>query len=561
MKLEKYGIILETLSHDKIEVVRRWRNSDKIRQCMLYRDEITPEMQERWYQKIATSQSDCFFLIVYHGRDVGLINVKDIDREARCGESGIFVWDDACLHTGVALRATLCLYDYAFETLQLDRLVGHILSDNEASRRFHLKVGFRRCAELDICEADLQNQGYVLTREDYMACREQVAQRFAVGQIPFNKPYLSGHECDYLIQAVNTGKLSGNGLFTKKCQDYFTEQYGFRKCLLTTSGTDALEMCAMLCELKAGDEVIVPSYTFVSTALAFLREGAKVVFADSSADNPNLDADKLEALITPRTRVIVPVHYAGMACDMDKIMALAEKYHLIVVEDAAQAIDSYYKGKPLGGVGHMSAFSFHETKNITAGGEGGLLAINDERFVRRSEILWEKGTNRAEFFRGAVNKYGWVDMGSSFLPAEINAAFLWAQIENLPGIQSKRKQLWQHYYDELRVLEEKGFVRLPQVPGYASNNGHLFYLVCRNLDERTQLIACLKEHGVIAPFHYLSLHKSEFYAKQGCDIPELPMCDLYADRLIRLPLFYELDMAQADSVISLIYDFYASLQA
>ena len=227
-----------------------------------------------------------------------------------------------------------------------------------------------------------------------------------------------------MYQAVYTGKLSGNGVFTKKCQQFFEERYGFKKCLLTTSGTDALEMCAMLCDIKAGDEVIVPSYTFVSTALAFLREGATVIFADSMDSNPNLDAEKLESLITPRTKVIVPVHYAGVACDMDTIMAVAEKHNIIVVEDAAQAIDSFYKGKPCGGCGHLGAFSFHETKNITAGGEGGLLTINDERFIRRSEILWEKGTNRAEFFRGAVNKYGWVDMGSSFLPAEINAAFL-----------------------------------------------------------------------------------------------------------------------------------------
>ena len=245
-------------------------------------------------------------------------------------------------------------------------------------------------------------------------------------QISFNQPCLTGKEAHYMYQAVYNKKLSGNGYFTKKCQNFFMERYGFKKCLLTTSGTDALEMCAMLCDLKPGDEVIVPSYTFVSTALAFLREGATVVFADSMDSNPNLDAERLESLITPRTRVIAPVHYAGVACDMDAIMAIAEKYNLIVVEDAAQAVDSFYKGKALGGVGHLGAFSFHETKNITAGGEGGLLVINDERFIRRSEILWEKGTNRAEFFRGAVNKYGWVDMGSSFLPAEINAAFLWA---------------------------------------------------------------------------------------------------------------------------------------
>ena len=359
-----------------------------------------------------------------------------------------------------------------------------------------------------------------------------------------------------MYQAVFTGHLSGNGYFTKKCQKFFEEKYGFKKCLLTTSGTDALEMCAMLCDLKAGDEVIVPSYTFVSTALAFLREGATVVFADSMDSNPNLDANKLEALITPRTKVIAPVHYAGVACDMDAIMAVAEKHNLIVVEDAAQAIDSFYKGRPLGSCGHLGAFSFHETKNITAGGEGGLLTINDERFIRRSEILWEKGTNRAEFFRGAVNKYGWVDMGSSFLPAEINAAFLWAQLENLDDIQAKRKKIWEQYFAGLQGLAAKGYVRLPQIPGYATNNAHMFYLICRNLEERTGLIAHLKANGITAPFHYLSLHKSEYYLNH-CDLrPELPNCDMYADCLFRLPMYYELELEQVDEIVKHIREFY-----
>lgn len=374
--------------------------------------------------------------------------------------------------------------------------------------------------------------------------------------IPFNKPCLTGKEAHYMYQAVFTGKLSGNGSFTKKCQNFLEEKYGFKKCLLTTSGTDALEMCAMLCNLKPGDEVIVPSYTFVSTALAFLREGAKVVFADSMQSNPNLDADSLEKLITPHTRVIVPVHYAGVACDMDVIMSVATKYNLLVVEDAAQAIDSYYKGKPLGSIGHMSAFSFHETKNITAGGEGGLLAINDERFIRRSEIIWEKGTNRAEFFRGAVNKYGWVDMGSSFLPAEINAAFLWAQLENLGDIQSKRKELWTQYFEGLKQLDKVGFIRLPQIPDYATNNAHMFYFVCRSLDERSRLIKFLKEHDIIAPFHYLSLHKSEYYEHNYSDRPNLPNCDRYADCLVRMPMFYELTSDQVALIVCLIKDFY-----
>lgn len=382
--------------------------------------------------------------------------------------------------------------------------------------------------------------------------------------IDFNRPHLTGREAQHMKLAVVTGKLSGNGAYTKKCQTFFEERYGFKKCLLTTSGTDALEMCAMLCDLKPGDEVIIPSYTFVSTALAFLREGAKVVFADSMKRNPNLDAEAIEALITPRTKVIVPVHYAGVACDMDKIMALAAKYNLLVVEDAAQAIDSFYRSPnpltsnpltPLGSIGHLAAFSFHETKNITAGGEGGLLVVNDERFIRRAEILWEKGTNRAEFFRGAVNKYGWVDMGSSFLPAEINAAFLWAQLENLDEIQTKRKSLWETYYKLLKPLADKGYFQLPDIPEYATNNAHMFYLVCRNLEERTALIKYLKEHDIQAVFHYLSLHSSDFY-KSKHDGRELPECDRYMDTLVRLPMYYDLDIADVENICKKIEEAY-----
>lgn len=374
-------------------------------------------------------------------------------------------------------------------------------------------------------------------------------------QIPFNKPHLTGKEAHYMYEAVYECKLSGNGKFTKRCQQWFQERYGFRKTLLTSSGTDALEMCAMLCELQPGDEVIIPSYTFVSTALAFLREGAKVVFADSMKRNPNLDAETLEALITPRTRVIVPVHYAGVACDMDAILAVANRHGLLVVEDAAQAIDGYYKGRPLGGIGHLAAFSFHETKNITAGGEGGLLVVNDERFVRRAEILWEKGTNRAEFFRGEVNKYGWVDMGSSFLPSEVNAAFLWAQLENIEDIQAKRKALWQRYWEQLRPLADKGFFSLPDIPEYATNNAHMFYLVLPDLETRTALIAHLREQGAQAVFHYLSLHSSPYYHSRH-DGRALPECDRYADCLVRLPLYYDLSIEQVDSICESISTYY-----
>ena len=373
-------------------------------------------------------------------------------------------------------------------------------------------------------------------------------------KIPFNKPYFTGKEVHYMYQAVAEGKLSGNGAFTKKCQQFFEERYGFKKCLLTTSCTDALEMAAILCDIQAGDEVIVPSYTFVSSALAFVRAGAKIVFADSMQSNPNIDAEQIEALITPRTKVIVPVHYAGVACDMDRIMEIAEKHNLIVVEDAAQAIDSFYKDCPLGSIGHMSAFSFHETKNIISG-EGGMLCINDERFIHRAEIIWEKGTNRAEFFRGEVNKYGWVDTGSSFLPSEVIAAFLWAQLENLDNIQSRRKYLWELYYTNLSPLASRlsPKLALPTIPDYATNNAHMFYLVCNNLKERTALIKNLKDHGILAVFHYLSLHSSPYYADKH-DGRVLPECDHYADCLVRLPMYYELKDELVESICCLIND-------
>ena len=375
--------------------------------------------------------------------------------------------------------------------------------------------------------------------------------------IDFNRPHLTGKETHYIYQAVADGKLSGNGVFTKKCQQFFEERYGFKKCLLTTSCTDALEMAAILCNIQPGDEVIVPSYTFVSSALAFVRAGAKIVFADSMAENPNIDAEKIEALITPRTKAIVPVHYAGVACDMDRIMEIATRHNILVVEDAAQAIDSRYKGGPLGTIGHLSAFSFHETKNIIAG-EGGMLCINDERFIRRAEIIWEKGTNRAEFFRGEVNKYGWVDTGSSFLPSEVIAAFLWAQLENLDEIQSRRKHLWELYYTHLSPLASSpnSLIALPGLPEYATNNAHMFYLVCNNLEQRTALIKHLRDNGIQAVFHYLSLHSSPYYMDKH-DGRALPECDRYADCLVRLPMFYDLKDEQIIDICNTINAFFA----
>lgn len=375
--------------------------------------------------------------------------------------------------------------------------------------------------------------------------------------IPFNKPFIVGKELYYIAQAVQSGKISGNGMFTKKCQAFFEERYGFKKCLLTTSCTDALEMAAILSGVGPGDEVIVPSYTFVSTALAFVRQGAKIVFADSCADHPNIDAATIESLVTPRTKVIAPVHYAGAACDMDAIMDIAARHNLLVIEDAAQAVDSFYTGKdggkrPLGSIGHFGCFSFHETKNLIAG-EGGMLTVNDERFIHRSEIIWEKGTNRAEFFRGEVNKYGWVDTGSSFLPSELVAAFLFAQLEHLDQIQTKRKRLWEQYYALLRPLADRGVFQLPEIPEDGTNNAHMFYLVCRSVEERSALIAKLKENGILSVFHYIPLHSSEFYRDKH-DGRALSNCDHFANCLVRLPMYYELTDEDVELVSSIIVD-------
>ena len=376
--------------------------------------------------------------------------------------------------------------------------------------------------------------------------------------IPFNKPYLTGKEMQYIEDAVKSGKISGNGLFTKKCQEFFEKEFGFKKTLLTTSCTDALEMAAILADIKVGDEVIVPSFTFVSTALAFVRQGADIVFADSYSDNPNIDADQIEALITEKTKAIVVVHYAGVACDMNKIMSIANKHGIIVIEDAAQAIDSYYISKDgtkkaLGSIGHLSAFSFHETKNIISG-EGGMLCINDDRFIQRAEIIWEKGTNRSQFFRGEVDKYSWVDTGSSFLPSEIISAFLWAQIENMRDIQDKRIKIWNRYYEGLSSFEPVSIkkLKLPLVPEYATNNAHMFYLVCDNVDDRTRFIQHLKDKGILSVFHYLSLHKSSYYEKYSTRKSELPNSDMFSDCLVRLPLFYELTDEQVEYIINTI---------
>ena len=373
--------------------------------------------------------------------------------------------------------------------------------------------------------------------------------------IPFNKPYLTGKEAHYMYDAVYTGKLSGNGKYTQKCQRWFEETYGFKKCLLTTSCTDALEMAAILLNIEPGDEVILPSYTFVSTANAFVLRGAKLVFADSRADHPGIDEASLEALVTPKTKAIVPVHYAGVACDMDIIMDVANRHNLFVVEDAAQAIDSYYTGKDgvkraLGSIGHLAAFSFHETKNIIAG-EGGMLVVNDERFAERAEIIWEKGTNRSAFFRGEVDKYGWVDIGSSFLPSEVIAAFLWAQLESIDQIQERRRQIWLQYEQGLKDWAKKQGIKTPYIPDFATNNAHMFYMVFPSPTERKKIIAHLKTEQILSVFHYLSLHKSAFY-KDKHEGGELPQSDWYSDTLVRFPLYYDLSSKEIDRVIKAI---------
>jgi dTDP-4-amino-4,6-dideoxygalactose transaminase len=372
-------------------------------------------------------------------------------------------------------------------------------------------------------------------------------------RIPFNKPYFTGNETKYIEEAVKSGHISGNGSFTKKCHHFFEESFGIKKALLTTSCTDALEMSAILLNIKEGDEVIIPSYTFVSTANAFVLRGAKIVFCDSREDHPGMDENAIEALITEKTVAIVPVHYAGIACDMEKIMNIAKKYDLFVVEDAAQAIDSYFTfsdgtTKALGSIGHLAAYSFHETKNIISG-EGGLLAINDKQFIERAEIIWEKGTNRSAFFRGDIDKYGWVDIGSSFLPSEVIAAFLWAQLENMESIQKRRKVIWERY----ETLLKKYFIS-PKLPNYATNNYHIFYINCNSKLERLKLIEKFQEQNIFAVFHYLSLHKSAFYTNKH-DGRELINSDQYSDCLLRLPLFYELAEKDQDKVIELIENF------
>lgn len=376
--------------------------------------------------------------------------------------------------------------------------------------------------------------------------------------IPLSRPHFTGKELSYIRQAIQRRKISGDGFFTQKCHTFFQEKLGCVKTLLTTSCTDALEMAAILADISPGDEVIIPSFTFPSTANAFVLRGAKIIFADSMRDHPNLDVSKLAPLITEKTKAIVPMHYAGIACDMDPILALAKEHRLFVIEDAAQAIDSCYKNRPLGTIGSFGAFSFHETKNLSCG-EGGMLAINDERFILRSEIIREKGTNRCQYFRGEVAKYSWVDIGSSFLPSDLIAAFLYAQIEKLSVIQKKRMKIWNAYYKGLQPLALEKWFQLPSIPPYATNNAHLFYILCRTEKERQELIHFLKQHRISAIFHYLPLHSSSFYRKKHGN-RSLPYCDFYSRCLLRLPFFCDLPLEHVDYVIQKITEFYERKQ-
>lgn len=374
--------------------------------------------------------------------------------------------------------------------------------------------------------------------------------------IPFNKPPLTGNEEKHVLESMRSSKISGDGEFTKKCHKWFEEKLQCKKALLTTSCTHALEMAAILLDIKEGDEVIMPSYTFVSTANAFVLRGAKIVFVDIRPDTMNIDETKIEEAITSKTKAIVPVHYAGVACEMDTIMDIATRYNLFVVEDAAQGMMSSYKGKALGTIGHLGAFSFHETKNYTSAGEGGLLIINDEKFIQRAEIIREKGTNRSLFFRGMVDKYSWVDVGSSYLMNDLSAAYLWGNLEKADEINQNRLNSWQKYYDGLKELENKGFIELPKIPDGCVQNAHMFYLKVKDLEERTALLDYLEKNDINAVFHYVPLHSAPAGVKFGRFEGVDNFTTKESERLIRLPMYYGVNDDEINKVIEVINEFF-----
>lgn len=374
--------------------------------------------------------------------------------------------------------------------------------------------------------------------------------------IPFNKPSYTGNEEKYILQSLKSTHISGDGTFTKNCEEWFSKHLQCKKTLLTPSCTAALEIAAMLLDIKDGDEVIMPSFTFVSTANAFVLRGAKIVFVDIHADTMNIDETKIEQAITNKTKVIVPVHYAGVACEMDTIMDIASQHNLFVVEDAAQAIKSFYKGKSLGTIGHFGTFSFHETKNITSAGEGGLFIINDEQFIERAEIIREKGTNRSAFFRGMVDKYSWVDMGSSYLMSDMSAAYLWGQLEKIDDIQENRIDSWNLYYHGLKSLVKDGIIELPDIPKECTNNAHMFYMKVKNLKIRAKLLEYLKNYNIYAVFHYVPLHSSFAGKKFGKFNDEDIFTTKESERLIRLPMYYGIDQKAIKNIILRIHKFY-----
>lgn len=373
--------------------------------------------------------------------------------------------------------------------------------------------------------------------------------------IPFNKPPYVGREEEYIRQAIHNCKISGDGDFTKKCNKWMENYANIEKALLMTSGSAALEMSAMLCDIQPGDEVIMPSYTFVSTANAFALRGAKIVFVDIRPDTMNIDENLIEDAITDRTKVIVPVHYAGVGCEMEQIMDIAVRHGIKVVEDAAQAVYATYNGKPLGTFGDFGCFSFHETKNYSMG-EGGAILIRDKENIEKAEIIREKGTNRSQFFRGLVDKYSWVEVGSSYLPSELNAAYLWAQLECAEKINMERLKCWNQYYKELQSLERKGYISLPYVPEKCKQNGHMFYIKVANLEERTELIKYLYQKDIYAVFHYVPLHNSKAGKKYGVFCGEDRFTTLESDRLVRLPMYYGLTEQQITYIVGAIVDFY-----
>ena len=373
--------------------------------------------------------------------------------------------------------------------------------------------------------------------------------------IDFNRPAFTGREFDYIRDAVQRGMLCGDGEYTKRCSRWMMDKFHVNHVMLTTSCTHALEMAAHLCDIKPGDEVIMPSYTFVSTADAFVLKGAKIVFVDIRPDTMNIDEKLIEAAVTEKTKVIVPVHYAGVACEMDTIMEIAKKYNLKVVEDAAQGVDACYKGKALGTIGDFGCYSFHETKNYTMG-EGGAILFNRDEYLEKAEILREKGTDRSKFFRGQVDKYRWIDYGSSYLPSELNAAYLYAQLEIADQINEVRLSRWQQYYDALLPLQEAGKLTLPVVPGDCKHNGHMFYIKCKDLEERTRFISFMKENEILCVFHYVPLHSAPAGLKFGRFHGEDRYTTRESERLVRLPMFYQLTEEQTDYIISKVKEFY-----